>query len=64
MRLGRSYDAIVASVVGSINRSVAPVGETQVVTIRPAVSKVTDAHSEANRVLVTSGSRPSGPATL
>ncbi len=63
-RGGSSYDARVASESGSISRSVAPTGETHTVTMRPRLSKVTEAHSAANRVLVTSGSRPSGPATL
>ena len=53
-----------AKVFGSIIRSVAPTGETQTVTIRPRLSNVTDAHSAANIVLVTSGSRPSGPGVL
>ena len=49
---------------GSIIRRVAPVGETQTVTIRPRRSNVTDAHSPPSIVLVTRGSRPSGPGTL
>ncbi len=63
-RGGRSYDMSSRSVFGSSTRSCMRSAVVQTVTIRPARSNVTEAHSpprSPRAVEITSGLRPSGP---
>ena len=60
-RVGRVYDAICFSVVGSNSLRVGVVAPTQTVSIRPRRSKVRLAHSATCSVDVTFGLTPSGP---
>ncbi len=62
LRGGSVKVARLSSVRGSSTSSRGPSTPTQIVTIRPRLSKVTDAQSADLKVDVTAMSRPSGPA--